>query len=244
MGLNMIAFLRLLIILPLFMLICISGCLLGLARPFHRNNTQVVASWFSTLAPLLGIKLLNRVKPEAQYRPKVIIGNHQSTYDLFTISAAVTEGTVSIGKKSIRWLPFFGQLYWLTGNILIDRNNKDSAKNTIAQVTERIHKNRLSVWMFPEGTRSRGAGLLNFKMGAFNTAIAAKVPIMPIVLSTTTHFKLNRFNNGYAIVEMLEPISTSAYTSKEAKVLANICHQLMQEKIAALDSEVAVLNKA
>jgi 1-acyl-sn-glycerol-3-phosphate acyltransferase len=59
----------------------------------------------------------------------------------------------------------FGLLYWLTGNLLIDRNNRAKAHGTIAQVVKHIQKRNISVWMFPEGTRSRGRGLLPFKTG-------------------------------------------------------------------------------
>ena len=30
-------------------------------------------------------------------------------------------GTVIVGKKSLKWLPLVGQLYWLTGSLFIDR---------------------------------------------------------------------------------------------------------------------------
>jgi 1-acyl-sn-glycerol-3-phosphate acyltransferase len=63
--------------------------------------------------------------------------------------------------------PVFGQLYWLTGNLLIDRNNRAKAHGTIAEVVNAFKKRKISFWMFPEGTRSRGRGLLPFKTGAF-----------------------------------------------------------------------------
>ena len=238
----MLALLRLIIILPIFAGLCLMGCIFCLGRPFHRNNTKVVAHWLSALAPLMGIKLITRVSPPVPYAPRVYIANHQNTFDVFTISSAVMDGTVSLGKKSIRWLPFFGQLYWLSGNILIDRKNKHRARDTISQGTERIVNDKLSLWMFPEGTRSRGRGLLPFKMGAFHTAIQANVPIVPIVLSSTASFKLGKLRNGYAIAEMLEPISTDNYHQDNAKELAELCHRLMREKIIELDAEVARLN--
>lgn len=199
----------------------------------------------NALHPLLGIKLKlidNAHLTQTKAFAKVVIGNHQNTYDLFTISKAVDSGTVSIGKKSIRWIPFFGQLYWLAGNILIDRNNKMSAKETINQITQKIVSNNLSVWMFPEGTRSRGKGLLPFKLGAFNTAIQAGVPIVPIVMSSTSSFSLNKLNNGYAIVQVLDPIPTENLTLKDAKSLAQQCHRLIEAKIAELDLQVSALN--
>jgi len=238
----MIALLRVIFLLPVFVFVCIAGCLFCLIRPFHRNNTFVCAGMLSKLAPLVGIKLIIRVPQGQEYTPQVFIGNHQNTFDLLTISGAVLEGTVSVGKKSIKWIPFFGQLYWLAGNILIDRKNKTRAAGTINQTADRMIKDKLSIWMFPEGTRSRGNGLLPFKTGAFHTAIMAQVPVVPVVLSSTKEFKLNRWNNGYAIVEMMEPIATADYDKKKVRELAKHCHSLMNDKLSELDQEVKTLN--
>lgn len=240
----MIALFRVILLIPIIILICIGGCLFCLIRPFHRNNTYQVAGILSKLAPLFGIKLIVRVPQGQEYRPQVFIGNHQNTYDVVTISGAVLEGTVSVGKKSLKWVPFFGQLYWLTGNIMIDRKNKTRAAGTINQTAERMIKDKLSVWMFPEGTRSRGGGLLPFKTGAFHTAIRAGVPVVPVVLSTTSKFRLNRWNNGYAIAEMMAPVATENYDKTNVRELARYCHDMMSGKLAALDHEVEILNTA
>lgn len=140
-------------------------------------------------------------------------------------------------------MPLFGQLYWLTGNILIDRANRSKAKGTIDQVVDSMNQSDVSVWMFPEGTRSRGRGLLPFKTGAFHAAIGAKLPIVPIVCSSTSGLKLNRWNNGHVIVEMLPPISTEEYGKENIRELANLCREQMKDKLESLDKEVAMLNQ-
>ena len=137
-------------------------------------------------------------------------------------------------------MPFFGLLYWLTGNLLIDRNNRAKAHSTIAEVADAFKKRRISIWMFPEGTRSRGRGLLPFKTSAFHAAIAAGVPIIPVCVSNTSNkIKLNRWNNGLVIVEMLEPIDTSAWGKDQVRDLAKHCREVMKAKIDELDQEVA-----
>ena len=154
-------------------------------------------------------------------------------------------GTVTVGKKSLVWIPFFGQLYWLTGNLLIDRNNRAKAHGTISQVVNQIKKKNLSIWMFPEGTRSRGRGLMPFKTGAFHAAISAGVPIVPICVSNTNgKVKLNRWSNGHVIVEMLPPVDTTGYTKDRLRELSEHCHKLMADKIAELDAEVALREAA
>ena len=110
----------------------------------------------------------------------------------------------------------------------------------MSELARRINEDNLSIWMFPEGTRSRGRGLLPFKTGAFHAAIAAGVPIVPVVCSTTHNkIDLNRWDNGTVICEMLEPIDVSGYSRENVRELAEYCHDVMQNRIAELDREVA-----
>ncbi len=239
----MLGILRLVVVLPLFVLICLVGILVCLVRPFHRNNTYLQAQLFSKLAPLLGIKLIVRVPKELTRSPKIIIANHQSNYDVITIAGGVTPGVVSVGKKSLKWIPIFGQLYWLSGNIFIDRSNKSRAKKTMSNLLDHMKKRNLSIWMFPEGTRSKGRGLLPFKMGAFHIALQAKVPILPIIASSNDSFSINRWNNGHVIVESAELIQTEQFAPSQVKEMASMAHRNMLKKIEALDAEVAQLNR-
>ncbi len=239
----MIAFLRCLIIPLVFILFSVFGMLFCLCRPGHANNTKILALALSRVfAPILGIKLIVRHKANFHSEPAVFIANHQSNYDLACFGAAFHNNTLCIGKNSIRWIPFFGQLFWLSGSLFIDRKNHNSAISTISYVTQRIVNDGISIWLFPEGTRSSGRGLLPFKMGAFHTAIQAQVAILPIVLSSTSHFRLNKINNGYAILKVLDPIDTSHFNAQNIKQLSRICHNVIKLTITQLDKEVAQLN--
>lgn len=93
--------------------------------------------------------------------------------------------------------------------------------------------------MFPEGTRSRGRGLLPFKTGAFHAAIAAGVPIVPICVSSTNNIKLNRWSNGKVIVEIMPPVDTNGYGKERVRELSEHCRNLMLAKIEQLDAEIA-----
>ena len=105
----------------------------------------------------------------------------------------------------------------------------------MTELARRINKDNLSIWMFPEGTRSRGRGLLPFKTGAFHAAIAAGVPIVPVVCSTTHNkIDLNRWDNGKVICEMMDPIDISSYTKRQCSRTCCYCHDLMEN--ASLNS--------
>ncbi|HDR1419906.1 1-acylglycerol-3-phosphate O-acyltransferase [Pasteurella multocida] len=241
----MLKLLRTIVIVFCCLLICVLGSIYSFIRFRNPSNVGIMARWFGRLHPLFGLTVEPRFpKNVDKFGRCIYIGNHQNNYDMVTISYMVQPRTVSVGKKSLIWIPFFGLLYWVTGNILIDRENRTKAHGTMNEVARRIHDDDLSVWMFPEGTRSRGRGLLPFKTGAFYAAIAAGVPIVPVVCSTTQgKIDLNRWDNGKVICEMLEPIDVSAYDKENVRELAAHCHQLMAQRIAELDAEIAQQSK-
>lgn len=237
----MLAIVRFIIAVIYCILVCILGSVYCLFSPRNPRHVATFGHLFGRLAPVFGLKVELRFPEGAESHPAAIyIGNHQNNYDMVTAANIVQPPTVTVGKKSLLWVPFFGPLYWLTGNLLIDRDNRAKAHGTLTQVVEHIQKRNVSIWMFPEGTRSRGRGLLPFKTGAFHAALAAGVPIIPVCVSNTSNkVKLNRWNNGLVIVEMLPPVDTSGYDKNEARKLATHCRELMRAKIEQLDKEVA-----
>ncbi len=237
----MLLIIRIIIVVIYSILLCVFGSLYCLFSPRNPKHVATFGHLFGRLAPVFGLKVETRLPPDAaQFGNAIYIANHQNNYDMVTASSIVQPPTVTVGKKSLLWIPFFGQLYWLTGNLLIDRNNRAKAHGTIAEVVKHIQKRNISVWMFPEGTRSRGRGLLPFKTGAFHAAIAAGVPIIPVCVSTTSNkINLNRLNNGLVIVEMLPPVDISHFGKDQVRQLATHCRELMAAKIAELDQEVA-----
>ncbi|WNO60126.1 1-acylglycerol-3-phosphate O-acyltransferase [Rheinheimera sp. MMS21-TC3] len=236
----MIAVLRIILLILFFFFSTIAGLLICIVRPFHADNVRIFSHWYGSVSKILGIKVEVRGLEHIDYtQPYVYVANHQNNLDLFTISNAVQPRTVTLGKKSLKYVPFFGQLYWLSGNILIDRTNRTRALSTMLAAAQRISRENISVWMFPEGTRSYGRGLLPFKAGAFHIALEAKVPLMPVCMSTThQQFKLNRWNNGKVIIQILAPISLPE-TKPNIRQFSENLHQKMAEQIMMLDTELS-----
>ncbi|ALO33961.1 acyl-phosphate glycerol 3-phosphate acyltransferase [Colwellia sp. MT41] len=237
----MLAVIRFILIILALMFICIISIFYCLIRPFHRDNVYHTARFLGKIPKLMGVEVEVRI-PESvkNIGPVVWLANHQNSYDLFTHANAVLPGTVSVGKKSLKWIPFFGQMYWLTGNILIDRNNTNKAMNTIELTANKIKNDKLSIWMFPEGTRSRGRGLLPLKTGAFRTAMRAGVPIVPVCASNQHGtIQLNRWDNGKIIIEFLEPLYIENTGRENLRKTVHQVHELMKNKIEQLSAEAA-----
>jgi 1-acyl-sn-glycerol-3-phosphate acyltransferase len=228
-----------------FLSICIISCFYCLLRPFHRDNVHHTSRYLGKITKLLGFDVEVRIPDSVKNMgPVIYIANHQNSYDVFTMANAVQPSTVSVGKKSLKWIPIFGQMYWLTGNILIYRKNTSKAMNFINLTAKKIQEKKLSIWMFPEGTRSRGRGLLPFKVGAFRTAALANVPVVPICASNQVGtIQLGRWDNGKIIIEFLDPIYISENTPASAREAADKAYTLMKAKIEQLDDEVANIAK-
>ncbi len=205
----MLAFLRLTIIILGLIVSLLPTVLICLLRPFHPNLVYLASRPYFWVSRLLGLsveyrgaELLNAVDKA------VYVSNHQNTFDLFVCAGAVRPNTVTIGKRSLLYIPVFGLLYWITGNILIDRGNRSKAANTIDEAARKVRERNISVWMFPEGTRSNKRGMLNFKTGAFRLALKAHEPIVPVVVSCLVDkVRLNRWSNGKVIIQYLPPLT-------------------------------------
>jgi len=214
-------------------------------RPFHPDNGPLYCRLFAPLClKILGIKVITKnIETLKESAPCIYLGNHQGSLDVCLLGYVHPWKTVSIGKKELIYIPGFGQVYWLSGHVLIDRFAKNKAISTLEKVKEKLQKNKVSIWVLPEGTRSRGRGLLPFKKGAFHMAISAQVPLKPIVISSFYgKMNYNRWHAGTILIEALDEISTKGKTSEDLDDLINQAHHAYENKLAEMDKEIAILD--
>jgi 1-acyl-sn-glycerol-3-phosphate acyltransferase len=125
------------------------------------------------------IRHRERVKASA---PAIYVSNHTSILDVFFAISICPVGGCGIAKKEIGNIPFFGWLYRLSGHLLIDRSDREGSIAAMDKTVEVVRKHNLSIWMWPEGTRSKDGRLLPMKKGLAHLAIATGLPIVPVVL--------------------------------------------------------------
>jgi 1-acyl-sn-glycerol-3-phosphate acyltransferase len=239
-GSNMLFSLRMLLLCMHFVVASLAGLSVSLLRPFNPDNSRLAARIYALPAlRIIGMKVDFRADALLQHqRSAVIVANHLSNYDLFVFGIAVPPRTVTLGKKSLRWLPLFGQLYWLAGNVLIDRGNAIQAKQAMLTTTDTLQHKDMSIWVFAEGTRGHGKGLAPFKKGAFQMAINAGVPIIPLCANNYVRgMSLNKLQCGHAILKSLPPIPTKGLTLDDMPALMATCHAQMKACIDELDRE-------
>jgi 1-acyl-sn-glycerol-3-phosphate acyltransferase len=173
----------------------------------------------ATLNPLWRFRTSGAPPPDPR-RPYVVVSNHESFADILLISHLPWE-MKWLSKAELFKVPVLGWLMRLAGDIPVRRGEGRSALEAL-QRCRTVLKNRVSVMVFPEGTRSPTADMLPFKDGAFRLAIDAGVPILPLaVTGTGTALPKHgwRFGRSVAEVRVLEPIETTGLTGKDVPAL-------------------------
>ncbi|HEX2449636.1 MAG TPA: lysophospholipid acyltransferase family protein [Gemmatimonadales bacterium] len=158
--------------------------------------------------------------PADPRRPYVVVANHESFADILLISHLPWE-MKWLSKAELFRIPFLGWLMRLAGDIPVRRGEGRSAVEAL-QACRKVLAGRVSVMIFPEGTRSTTGEMLPFKDGAFRLAVDTGVPILPLALSGTRPALPKRgflFGRSHAEVRVLEPVETAGLRTKDVPKL-------------------------
>ena len=172
--------------------------------------------------------------------PAIFVANHTSSLDLFVFGWACPPGTCGIAKKEIIWAPFVGPIIWLSGFLLIDRSNPAQALSSMRRSAQFLQTNGLSVWIMPEGTRSRDGSLGPFKRGFVHMALQSQLPVIPLVIHNAHKvWPMDKllFSSADVEVEMLEQIDTSSWTVQRAQEHAKSVREVIAAAIAAKENQ-------
>ena len=171
-------------------------------------------------ARALCITSLVRVKIEGQEHldPKtsyIFVANHQSLYDMPLVYGWLKNNFKWIIKKEFRKMPVMGKTCELIGHIFIDRSNPIRAKHSLDQAKQSIIDGNCSIFLFPEGTRTRNGQVGRFKRGAFTIARDLHLPIVPVSIIGAYEVLpkgLNCIIPGLIKIRFHQPIDTTNLT--------------------------------
>ena len=194
--------------------------LMVLALPFRTLRIRIGNFCGKIIGPfitrIIGTKLINPDRLKLKNSgPAIYVTNHTSSLDIFISMAICPYGGCGVGKKEVVRIPFFGWAYWLSGHLLIDRRNREKAVTSMNKLSKFVNDKKLSVWIWPEGTRSMDGKLIPFKKGFVHLALATGLPIVPVIFHGAHKrwpAKTMQFYPGEVRVEVLEPIPTDFWS--------------------------------
>lgn len=169
----------------------------------------------------------------------VIISNHQSILDILLVNSL---------RYKFKWIskienvkvPFLGWYVRMAGYITVDRGNEES-KTEMLERSFRCLKRGCSIMLFPEGTRSADKEIGFFKWGAFQLAIQADVPILPVLIDGTGGILPKHgliFSSGYHIrLRVLDPVPPASFGTDNPEYLAKKFSSLFASELKKLKSE-------
>lgn len=190
---------------------------LGVGRPWIFD--WVASNWSRWILAASGVRVrvegLENVDPST---PQVLVGNHQSWYDVFAVSSSVGKTFHFVAKKELERVPIFGAAWKIAGHISIDRSDRGAAIASLDQAGRQLRREGSAVVIFAEGTRSADDGLLPFKKGAFMLALHARVPVVPFALAGSRRVLPKngwRVRPGPIILRFGQPIPTDSYNPED-----------------------------
>lgn len=154
----------------------------GLVDP--RVCDRRLFSWARHLVAQARIRLettgLERIEPGKSY---IVMSNHQSHYDIPILFEALGIPIRMVAKTELFRIPIMGPGMRAAGFVELDRGNRRQAIQSLSSARARLIKDHISLWIAPEGTRSKDGSLQPFKRGGFHLALEAGLSILPVSIS-------------------------------------------------------------
>ena len=162
----------------------------------------------------------------------ILFPNHQGLFD--TLHFFETHGRFLsfVMKKEVANALLVKQIGRMVRAKAMDRSDVRQSMTVIKEVSEEVKKGRNYI-IFPEGTRSReGNKLLNFKGGAFKSAVYAKCPIVPVaVIDSYKAFDIHSIKKMTAQIHYLEPLTYEQYKGMKTVEIAAIVKSRIEAEI-------------
>lgn len=114
--------------------------------------------------------------------PVLFVGNHQGNFDIPIALGYLPKPLGFISKIELQKLPLVNRWMERLECVFLDRKDLRQSLRAMNQAAE-ILKSGHSMVIFPEGTRSKGPKMGEFKPGSLKIAIKAGVPIVPFTIN-------------------------------------------------------------
>ncbi len=198
-------------------------------KAFH----ALARAWARVMLFICGVRVrvegIERLDRSTRY---VYVSNHASMFDIPAIIAGIPDQIRIVYKRELERIPFFGWGLKWGSYIGIDRNRSADAMKSLQAAAEKIRRGA-SVLLYAEGTRTTDGKLQPFKRGAFNIAVKAGVPVVPLTVNGSYRILQKHsiiIRPGTINLILGNPIAIDGKTGKDAELeLMQQVHTVIEE---------------
>ena len=220
----------------LSILMVVGGRLLN-SRKFE---DVVLKLWGHSLLKLLNVDVEVFGSENLPKEGAIYLFNHSSFFDIPIILVSIRNKSIRFGAKiELFSVPIFGAAMRTAGILPIARDNREKVLKLYDQSIKNL-KNGVCYALAPEGTRSSGQELADFKSGPFVFALNGKAPIVPVVIKGAAGLMAKGqllpclgIWQGKVQVQILPPISTTGQSFDDRL-------KIKQEAKSRMDRELKI----
>ena len=166
-------------------------------------------------------------------RNVVFISNHQGDFDIAIFMALIPKEKGFVAKIELNKIPILRTWMKYLGCVFMDRNDLKQSLKTINEAISFIKKGH-SMVIFPEGTRSKGDKMGDFKAGSFKLATKTNTPIIPVTIDGS--YKLKEQNNGFIKPDVVNvyihnPLYLDNMSNEDKENLHIIVKNIIKDKL-------------
>ncbi len=189
---------------------------------YEDEVNKIVRNWASSQIKASGIKVNITGEENIPDTNVVFISNHQGDFDVPLLIMYLKKNIGFLAKKELSNVPIIRKWMREIRCVFLDRKDVKQSLKAILESIE-IIKDDYSLVIFPEGTRSKGPNINEFKEGSFKIATKTKVPIVPITINGSYKaFEKNHYFIKPTLVNITihKPIETKDLSKEEISNLS------------------------
>lgn len=154
----------------------------------QEHSLKVVQAMFRMIIRLTGTKITVKGLENIPEGAVLYVGNHRGYFDILVGYTTVPGLTGFVAKKEMEHIPLLSNWMNYANCLFLNREDVKEGLKTILLGIEKV-KSGISIWIFPEGTRSEGTDileLLTFKEGSLKIAEKSGCPVIPVAITGTS----------------------------------------------------------
>lgn len=206
--------------------------ILGKKEKQKEYLNKITKNWAKHMVKLTGsnVELIGEENiPEGNV---LFVSNHQGNFDIPLFLGYVPKLKGFVAKTELKKMPMVSRWMKELGCIFIDRNNLRQSLTAILDGIEKL-KNGSNLVIFPEGTRSKGNKMGEFKKGSLKLATKSNATIVPITIIGS--YKILEENKKITPTDVKiiihKAIDTKGMSNEDKKDLGDMLFKIISEPL-------------